>query len=31
MRVRLQTKLKPYNYMESCIVNVADGWGERDV
>ena len=31
MRVRLQTKLKPYNYTESCIVNVADGWGERDV
>ena len=31
MRVRLPFKLKPYNYTESCIVNVADGCRERDV
>ena len=31
MRVRLQLKPKPYNYTESCIVNVADGWRERNV
>lgn len=24
-------KLKPSNYTESCIVNVADGWRERNV
>ena len=31
MRVRLQTKLKPNNYTESCGINVADGWRERNV
>ena len=31
MRVRLHDKSKPNNYTESCIVNVADGWRERDV
>ena len=31
MRVRLQHKLKPDNYTESCMVNVADGWRERNV
>ena len=31
MRVRLQSKLKPDNYTESCMVNVADGWRERNV
>ena len=31
MRVRLHNKLKPDNYTESCMVNVADGWRERNV
>ncbi|MEE0200172.1 MAG: hypothetical protein U0I51_06430 [Muricomes sp.] len=31
MRVRLHNKLKPNNYTESCVVNVADGWRERNV
>ena len=31
MRVRLQVKLKPNNYTESCGINVADGWRERNV
>ena len=31
MRVRLHNKLKPNNYTESCMVNVADGWRERNV
>ena len=31
MRVRLLTKLKPNNYTESCGINVADGWRERNV
>ena len=31
MRVRLQYKLKPNNYTESCMVNVADRWRERNV
>ena len=31
MRVRLHIKLKPNNYTESCVVNVADGWRERNV
>ena len=31
MRVRLLSKSKPNNYTESCIVNVADGWRERNV
>ena len=31
MRVRLPIKLKPDNYTESCMVNVADGWRERNV
>ena len=31
MRVRLQDKLKPDNYTESCMVDVAEGWGERNV
>ena len=31
MRVRLPHKLKPNNYTESCMVNVADRWRERDV
>ena len=31
MRVRLQAKLKPNNYTESCGINVADGWRERNV
>ncbi len=30
MRVRLLTKLKPNNYTESCGINVADGWRERN-
>ncbi len=29
MRVRLQDKLKPNNYTESGMVNVADRWRER--
>ena len=31
MRVRLHHKLKPNNYTESCMVNVADRWRERNV
>ena len=31
MRVRLLYKPKPNNYTESGMVNVADGWGERNV
>ena len=31
MRVRLQSKLKPDSYTESCMVDVADGWRERNV
>ena len=31
MRVRLRPKLKPNNYTESGMVNVADGWRERNV
>ena len=31
MRVRLLHKPKPDNYTESCMVNVADGWRERNV
>ena len=31
MRVRLLSKPKPNNYTESCMVNVADGWRERNV
>ena len=31
MRVRLQAKLKPNNYMESCVINEADGWRGRNV
>ena len=31
MRVRLPDKLKPDNCTESCMVNVADGWRERNV
>ena len=31
MGVRLQFKSKPSNYTESCMVNVADGWRERNV
>ena len=31
MRVRLLYKPKPDNYTESCMVNVTDGWRERNV
>ena len=31
MRVRLQVKSKPNNYTESCMINEADGWRERNV
>ncbi|MFR4784884.1 MAG: hypothetical protein ACLUAR_20155 [Pilosibacter sp.] len=31
MRVRLLYKPKPDNYTESCMVNVADRWRERNV
>ena len=31
MRVRLHSKSKPNNYTESCGINVADGWRERNV
>ena len=31
MRVRLPYKPKPNNYTESWMVNVADGWRERNV
>ena len=30
MRVRLHAKLKPDNYTESYMVNVADGWREKE-
>ena len=31
MRVSLHTKMKPDNYTESCMVDVADGWRGRNV
>ena len=31
MRVRLPTKPKPDNYTESCGIDVADRWRERNV
>ena len=31
MRVRLPHKLKPSNYTESCMVDVAGRWRERNV
>ena len=31
MRVSLHLKMKPDSYMESCAVNAADGWRERNV
>ena len=31
MRVSLLNKIKPDNYTESCAVNAADGWRERNV
>ena len=31
MRVRLQNKPKPDNYTESCGINVAGRWRERNV
>lgn len=31
MRVRLPYKLKPNSYTESCGIDVADGWRERNV
>ncbi len=31
MRVRLHDKLKPDSCTESCMVDVADGWRERNV
>ena len=31
MRVRLHSKLKPDNYTESCMINEADGWRERNM
>ena len=31
MRVRLHSKLKPYNYTESCVIDEADGWRGRSV
>ena len=31
MRVRLHYKLKPENYTESCMIDVADGWREGNV
>ena len=31
MRVRLQCKPKPDNYTESCMVNAAGRWRERNV
>ena len=31
MRVRLLSKPKPDNYTESCRINTADGWRERNV
>ena len=29
--IRLQAKLKPNNYMESCVINEADEWRGRNV
>ena len=29
MRVSLLNRMKPNNYTESCMVNVADRWSER--
>ena len=31
MRVSLHHKMKPDRYTESCAVNAADGWRERNV
>ena len=31
MRVSLQDEMKPDSYTESCAVNAADGWRERNV
>jgi hypothetical protein len=31
LRIRLHTKLKSNNYSELTVVNVADGWRERNV
>ena len=31
MRVSLRHKMKPDSYTESCAVNAADGWRERNV
>ena len=31
MRVSLHNKIKPDSYTESCAVNAADGWRERNV
>ena len=31
MRVSLPHKMKPDSYTESCAVNAADGWRERNV
>ena len=31
MRVNLHNKMKPDSYTESCAVNAADGWRERNV
>ena len=31
MRVSLHNKTKPNNYTESCMIDVADGWRERNV
>ena len=31
MRVSLLSKIKPDNYTESCAVNAADRWRERNV
>ena len=31
MRVRLPYKLKPNNHTESCLVDMADRWSERNV
>ena len=31
MRVSLHNKIKPDSYTESCAVNTADGWRERNV
>ena len=31
MRVSLLDKMKPDSYTESCAVNAADGWRERNV